>query len=259
MLDLPSVLEAHRQVTGRFADVLAESRGDTPVPHLDWTVAELGAHVLSGARGYTRAVREGVPGWADARDGVSGNRVLIEQTPEQEPAEIAAAIPEAVSELHEVIQRHRGRIAAWGQIQLDPVVLMAMHTGDVSVHGWDLARALRSRWRIDQAHAAMAVEAMFDVIPHFVDEVTAAGFSATYGITVRHAGTWTASFDNGTLRVDRGSPQKADCRLNNDPVAFLLIAFKRVPLWRPALTGRALAYGRRPWLRFKFPNLVAST
>jgi hypothetical protein len=35
----------------------------------------------------------------------------------------------------------------------------------------------------------------------------------------------------------------------------LLIGYGRLPVWRGIATGKALAFGRRPWLGPRFPTL----
>lgn len=260
MTDDDSIIGLHGDVVNRFAEKLVGApKGDAPVPHLDWSVSELGAHVLSGIRAYTRAITEGVPMWADPRDGGGGNRALIAATPEREPAEVAEALRPAVTELHHAVRSSTGRpVPAWGDIMVSPVTLVAMHIGDVTVHGWDLDRAIGGGWRITREEAVSTLTAMFEVIPHFVNETAARGLEVTYEIRLRGGRAWEASFDDGNLEITTGRARRAHCRMWNDPVAFLLLAYRRVPLWTVAVTGRAVAYGRRPWLAFRFPSLVAT-
>jgi hypothetical protein len=40
-----------------------------------------------------------------------------------------------------------------------------------------------------------------------------------------------------------------------DPWSFLLVLYGRSGPLKPALTGRILAWGRRPWLAFTLPTL----
>jgi hypothetical protein len=54
--------------------------------------------------------------------------------------------------------------------------------------------------------------------------------------------------------VSDGRPARADVHLSVDPVGFLLVGYKRSPLRRLVLTGGALAWGRKPWLAFRFPS-----
>ncbi|MHB8466806.1 MAG: hypothetical protein ACYDH6_11990 [Acidimicrobiales bacterium] len=63
---------------------------------------------------------------------------------------------------------------------------------------------------------------------------------------------------DGVLTAVEGRPRHADCRMSVEPVAYLLAAYGRVPVWRPAIRGRLLAYGRRPWLGLKLASMLVS-
>lgn len=79
---------------------------------------------------------------------------------------------------------------------------------------------------------------------------------ATYLIAVRGGPRWAVRFRDGTASIEQ--PQgRIDCRLSVDPVAFLLVAYGRVSQWGPITRGQLLAWGRRPWLGFKFYEFAA--
>lgn len=52
--------------------------------------------------------------------------------------------------------------------------------------------------------------------------------------------------------------EKADCVITADPVAFLQLAYGRIPPWRPVIGGKMFASGRKPWLAVKFGTLLSS-
>jgi hypothetical protein len=135
---------------------------------------------------------------------------------------------------------------------------MGLLVGDTLVHGWDIATALGCTWVIDPADACLAFSAIVPVMSAFVDEKAARGFSATYGVQLRGGPAFTLAFADGRLSAIEGRPPRADCRMSAEPVANLLTAYGRVPVWRPAIRGRLLSYGRRPWLGLKLPSLLVS-
>jgi hypothetical protein len=49
--------------------------------------------------------------------------------------------------------------------------------------------------------------------------------------------------------------QPADCYLSADPWAVLLVLYGRSGPLKPGLTGRIVAWGRRPWLALTLPTL----
>lgn len=61
------------------------------------------------------------------------------------------------------------------------------------------------------------------------------------------------------MTVTRDAPPRAyDCRITVDPTAFLLVSFRRTPIWRTIASGRMRAGGRRPWLATRLGELVAT-
>jgi hypothetical protein len=61
---------------------------------------------------------------------------------------------------------------------------------------------------------------------------------------------------DGRLTVEsQVDGQPADCHISADPWAFIQVLYSRTGPIRPALTGRILAWGRRPWLAFALPSL----
>lgn len=55
-------------------------------------------------------------------------------------------------------------------------------------------------------------------------------------------------FTDGVLTVHQpGTVGPIDCYLSGDPLTLLLVLYGRRAPWGPALTGKALAWGRKPW------------
>ena len=63
-------------------------------------------------------------------------------------------------------------------------------------------------------------------------------------------------FDDGTVHVASGPAESVDCHVSADPAAFLLLMYGRQGPLRPALTGKVIAWGRKPWLAFRMQSLV---
>ncbi len=73
---------------------------------------------------------------------------------------------------------------------------------------------------------------------------------------MRGDGALTFRFGDGSLTVDAFDTSPVDCRISADPESFLLVAYGRIGLVKPAATGKMLAYGRKPWLALTFKNLL---
>lgn len=130
------------------------------------------------------------------------------------------------------------------------------------VHGYDVAAAARAAWAIEPSHAAMALDGF--VIPviaalpprAMVDQKAAAGLRATYDLRIRGGDRHIFAFDDGALAIDKPNPPRVDCHISADPEAMLLVAWNRLSQWPAIGKGQLMAWGRKPWLGFKFRSLM---
>ena len=61
----------------------------------------------------------------------------------------------------------------------------------------------------------------------------------------------------GRLTVD-ADDGPVDCHVSADPVALLLVSYGRQSQWVPALTGKLLAWGRKPWLGLRLTRYLVT-
>jgi putative sterol carrier protein len=96
------------------------------------------------------------------------------------------------------------------------------------------------------------------MLPYFVNHAAAAGVRASFDLRLRDKDSPRVrlTFDDGTLYVASGPAEPVDCHLSADPTAFLLVMYGRQGPLRPALTGKVVAWGRKPWLAFRMPSLL---
>lgn len=256
MDNLEAIIDAHARVTDAFAELLRDASPEMSIPNLDWNVGELGAHVLAGFRAYALAATAGIEVWSDLQDGSAENERLLRQTPERDTTVIANALPGAMKALHEIWRSRANESVMWSAGLRLPVASVAgLQLGDVLVHGWDLARALRRKWVIQSSDAANALGAAFSIAPHFVAPA-AATFTGTFEIRLRGDGTYTLAFELGSLNVSNSSSANADCRLRANPRTLLLTAYGRLSVWRAALSGGIIASGKKAWLAPRFKSLL---
>jgi hypothetical protein len=122
------------------------------------------------------------------------------------------------------------------------------------MHGYDIAHGAGRRWRIEPAHAAMALGRFIVPIIQALDPralvngAKAAGVQATYDVRIRRGDRFHFVFDDGSVRVEEPSPRRVDCHISADPVAFLMVIWARQGQWRAISTGKLMAWGRKPWL-----------
>lgn len=143
-----------------------------------------------------------------------------------------------------------------------PALTVAAATGlllsECLLHGLDIARATGLDWRIDPDHARLVLgQAMPTMMPIALDRERARGVELALELAVRGGPPLHLLFQDGELTVRRTPASRApDCRLVADPVAFLLVAFRRTPQWRAIALGRLRAGGRRPWLALELTRLI---
>ena len=150
----------------------------------------------------------------------------------------------------------RGEISWLGLIDLPVASLVAIQIGEFLVHGHDLAAAAERRLRIAPERARLALHGLLPLVPLYVDRRAARGFFAAFDIRVRGGVRFDLVFDDGEARIEEPTARRIDCRISADPVAYLLVSYGRMAPTTPALTGKIVAWGRKPWLGFKLPTLL---
>lgn len=132
MIDLgPAAEEMSRLVSGVRDDQL-----DSPTPCSDWTVADLLVHVHQFATVFTHNARKEQA-----------------QPPEELVNAWRLAIPDQLDELARAWREEsawQGRVSAGG-VEIDAPDNAVVGIEELTVHGWDLARATSQDLRVDDA------------------------------------------------------------------------------------------------------------
>jgi hypothetical protein len=129
--------------------------------------------------------------------------------------------------------------------------------GEYLIHGLDIARAAKTGWRISPEDALRVVEGVVTLAPKYLDPVVSRDVTASYELRFRGGPAYRLDVDRGTATVGSATG-KADCTISADPVAFLLVGFGRASQWGAIMRGKLIAFGRKPWLGFKFGSLLTS-
>lgn len=246
-----------------------------PQPHAvgDWNLGEVAMHlsqawvVVPGlARRDLSPVHEVVPSIAGAagdsliRDmwDLADTTILgVKSDPERDPAVLADRIETRAQEyFSECVGADPDAPRPW-LVQGATVAqsTLTYHLlSETVMHGYDIAHAAGRRWRIEPAHAAMAIGRFLVPVIDALDPralvngAKAAGVQATYDIRIRRGDRFHFVFDDGSVRVEEPSPRRVDCHISADPVAFLMVVWARQGQWSAISTGKLTAWGRKPWL-----------
>ena len=236
----------------RFSALLRRVHGSVPVPGMRWTIGEIAAHVVQSARNASAALR----GEGSAYDGIGFSaeidQRLVDALPERDTARLADMVDAGYAELAALL-RERADGDGIGVIKnLTAASGRAILALDFMLHGTQIARAAGEPFAIDAERMRTCVAA---VLPTLEDPRAAAGVTVGYALTLRGARPLLYGWDDGRLWID-DSTRRADCRISADCASFLLQGIGLIPTWKLALTGKAVATGRKPWLVMRLQKLL---
>jgi len=250
--------DALDRASGRFVALLR--RGPDPsAPAIGrWTVGETAAHA-SRSPTYFLAVARGEVADPHSLDDVArSNAEVLAADPERDPRVLAARLAPAHEELVSFVRTVQGDpvLRPFAGVDVPLSTVLAVELGELLVHGRDIARAARLRWRIPRDEAALAGDGLLPILPFAVDEARAARRAMRSELRIRGGARARLVLEHGELRVEPVSDAPLDCRISADPAAFLLLAFHRTGMLGPILRGELIAWGRRPWRAMGLPRVL---
>jgi uncharacterized protein (TIGR03083 family) len=252
-LDWQSVSSTCQRTSDRFVELLRSAPdAHASVPGLDWTVAQVAAHVVSLTARYVPFVQ-------------GQGKAFYASMPEMNAQELDALCALSLDELADRLERGTASLlslcpsgqspARFFDLKSDCTSAIALYVEELLVHGLDVARAVGRSWLITHDDAVIAIGALTVPLPKFVDPKTTSRLRATYELRLRGGPTCAMAVADGAVTFSPGPARKADCRISADPVSFLLTGAERESQWRALLTGKMLAYGRKPWLALCFKKI----
>lgn len=253
-----AAIDAVGSACARFVERLHAVRDPNARAVGRWSIAETAAHVAEAIAIEARMVRgEGSP-LADRTRLAEFNEERLRAYPERDLTRIATRIrAEARDCIAALEAADWGATIEWfGGLAVPPLTVAGIASSDVEVHGFDVATAEGGAWSVPVSTGVVAFDGLLTLLPHYVDGNAAAGFHACYDVRVRGGTRAHFLFDDATLTIEPPSARKVDCHISADPGTFLLVGYGRVGPIRPALTGKLVAWGRKPWLGLKLPQLL---
>lgn len=255
--------EAIRGTAEDIAAVLRAAPGGNgaglrPVPRSVWTLGEAAAHLAQAnalmadlAAGHERPYGDGTPGSLAA-----ANERALAGFAERAPGPLAEMITDrAEAFLASVEERDPEQLLATPLGAQRPAVLGAYLLTHMLGHGYDLALAVGRPHMLDARRVALTLPFMIEAMPRVTDPAAVAGLTARFAVRLRGGPAFGVLVADGAVEVAHEPPARPDCTILTEPVAFLLLALGRVDPWPVIARGRALGWGRRPWLAPRFPRL----
>jgi uncharacterized protein (TIGR03083 family) len=264
---MPDALTVDRRAVLHAIDTVAERLITTvlaaPDPGLrvpaspQWTVAEAFAHVVTVAPRYRDGARQAGE-WAESVPDLAHlNARQITRLGTTDLRQLAATLRADLGELADVIdglgdEQPVFRFHGGEKIAADTALGILL--GELVVHGHDIAAVLRMPWPIDPAHVELIMRGVAPILPGWVHPTGAAGHTGRYEIRLRGQGVHRYAFRDGRLWTNPDDGFRPDTVISADPATALLVLYRRRSQWPAILTGRLLAYGRRPWLALRFTS-----
>ncbi|MEU7298066.1 maleylpyruvate isomerase N-terminal domain-containing protein [Streptomyces exfoliatus] len=272
----------HERTRAAFGAVLPRlARLLREVPDMDapsgvpvWTVGDVGAHLTGAYFAYAAGFTDEPMDWdgiVPQGDGPLGERIAAVNALSVDllGREERARLHEVVTERGETFLRVTDGLApdtpvAAPWLGRERTIPLSAATGlmlsESLVHGLDMARGARRPWPIAPDEAGLVIgQSMPTMMPLALDRVKARGVRIGFDLVIKGGPRLAVVVDDGTATVTRDAPPRAyDCRITAAPVAFLLVSFRRTPIWKAMARGGLRAGGRRPWLATRLGELIAT-
>ena len=240
--------DSHARALDQLADLVRGVDPGQPIPSLGWDVRELLAHLIGTARRYA----------SDDASAMASSPAGVKELNDSDVAALsgAAKVQDLLADLEDAQRR---LTSSWtGRDLSDPLPFHAGVTlsaagaagewlGELLVHGWDLARAARRRWTIQERDALLVAVFIFEVLPAYTD-TTKITRPLAVEIRLRHGRPQVVTANATTVEVIAPSLQlPIDSVIRSPSVPWLLNGYGRMPLAAAVLKGMLITGGRRPW------------
>jgi hypothetical protein len=250
-------LSALEDASRRFTDQLRDVRDPSRQAIGSWSIGEVGAHVSHIFEMYPGLVSGKASPLEDHLDMAPAWERMLAEDDERDSTAIAKRIETATGEVIGAVEK-----ADWNQpvqwhggLSIPVSSLAPILMNECDVHGWDVANADGKPWTIPRADAVVIIEGHYPLLPHFVNEQVASGLDVSYELKVRGGRPVYLRVRDSRLSIDDAPMGPVDCHISADPVEYLLVGYGRRSQWGPMLTGKLVAWGRKPWLALKFARL----
>lgn len=257
--ELNKSIEVLENVAGRFTTLLRTADpARTAIGR--WSTAELATHVSMIFMMYPDLVRGGS---SPVKDHLAmaayWDDELVRDTL-RDPAEAADRIDLALKEFAAAVgPGNWEQPVKWhGGKEVPVYTLASILLNECSIHGRDIATAEARPWSISRNDANLIFDGHLPILKHFVNTDAIKEMDASYEVHLRGGSTVYFEISGGQLEIRTSPSRSVDCRISADPVTYLMVGYGRTGQWGPVLTGKILAFGKKPWLGMRLATLFHS-
>lgn len=254
LMELPAAMD-------RFCELLLFGEGLDIHSVGQWSASDVAAHVATGLE-LNVDVARGLGSPADTLDDIPAwSQAALENVVDRTPSALAERIRAAVDELVNAVSNRDGdpRVPWHTGLSVPLSTVPAIMMGEAMIHGYDIARAQGRQWRIPTSWAETILRGVLQGLPLIFLPERSVGLHAQ--VEMRLRGTQTralVAISDGDLQIAEPTGARADCYVSGEATALLLLLYGRTGPLRPALGGRFVAWGRKPWLAVRLPRLFRS-
>ncbi|MBB5936510.1 maleylpyruvate isomerase N-terminal domain-containing protein [Streptomyces zagrosensis] len=150
--------------------------------------------------------------------------------------------------------------APWLGQEITVATATGLVLSETLVHGLDIARGAGLPWPISADDARLVIgQSMPTMMSMALHKAKARGVSIAFDLAIKGGPRLAVVVEDETMTVTRDAPPRGyDCKITATPTAFLLVSFRRSPIWKAIARGHLRASGRRPWLARQLGVLIAS-
>lgn len=248
---VPRLVAATASMSRRFYELISYVQDpDIRVPATpDWSITDVAGHVATEPGRYL-ALSRGEGSWpARVVDLPTFNDRQVRDLPSRDLSELGAILLRETDKLLAHIEADESSTMMFdGDQEIRSDRALGTLLGEFLVHGHDIAAVIGRAWPIDPGHVPLVMAGLHQVLPGWVDPSETEGHSASYELRIRGYERHVYHFTDGKLTVNPPNVANIDVHISVDPVTQLLLNYGRINPVKAALTGKVIAWGRRPWL-----------
>ena len=242
----------------RFDLLLRTADPRARIPGGDWTVAQLGAHMVNVTHRYRQIIRG-----EDFRRAMSVTEMDVVNQAEMEA--LVAPVPELADQMQVVADE----MDDWFDAHPDDPDLVAFHggamisgltaqtnwLGELVMHGSDVARAIKAPYVIDERDMLLVARGMMEYAHGFLRPDISPRTDVCVAFDIPDARPWVIHIHDGIAECRARTPaDRPDALMRTPASALTEVLYKRIGQLTAVRRGMLVVGGRRPWVALKLPS-----